>query len=140
MNKIYENNVECYYMEKYLNYLSKIQHQSNMCELDSHYCDQEVIVMEEKSPVTEKKEFLFLDERPVAKIEIEVIDDDTELPFFMTDYTVSQMRDALQEQNDGVDYSDLPDKNIKISYLNMYNENKHKDVDTIIQNIKSIIV
>ena len=141
LNKIHENNVECYYMEKYLSYLSKIQHQSNMCELDSHYCDQEVIVVEEKSPVLEKKEFIFLDERPAdVKVEIEVIEDDTQLPFFMTDYTVSQMRDALQEQNNGVDYSDLPDKNIKISYLNMYNENKHKDVDTIIQNIKSIIV
>ena len=147
LHSMYENNLESYYMEKYLSYLTNIEHQSNMCELEMHYCYEENEEKEENEESGEKEEkeesgeIVLLEE---THIKLEVIIDSKEedrgaLPF-IKNYTSSEILDVLERENKGIDYSGLNKKQLEINYSNMFHENKNMDTNTIIQNIKSRIV
>jgi len=113
IKKIYQNDVESYFLEKYNKYLKNIEQKSKLDNLDNYYDETSG---EEEEELEEKIEE-----------EIEELEEKIEIPGFIRGYSKSELEKLLNLfVNPEYDYSTTEKRDLEIQYKN-YLENTERD-------------
>jgi len=150
-----DNDIDAYYLEKYMSYLNKLKHNSDMTTIkelyieDSSSSSEEETSSEEESEEEEEiktKPSILLDETlsPVEEemveeemVEEEMIDErDIYIPSFIRSYSDSELIKLLEifVDPDG-NYLDLSRIKLEIMYKNYITSNLDESVDDIMKRV-----
>jgi len=156
LNKIYDNKIDSYYLEKYQNYLNKLPASVDYNKLEENYevSEDEDSEDEDKTEVSEdedseveeteqERKIKLLDEtfgKPDLEQEETVEDFDEEedvyIPGFIRGYTDDELRKLLTIFV-GSSYNNVPRKKLEILYKNYINNNLDESVDSIMERIRN---
>lgn len=158
LDKIYENKIDSYYLDKYQNYLNKLPNSMSFEKLQENYevSDDEESEEEEEKETSEVEESEEEEEKELTKEEkkmklldetfgkpeleeeeiVEEFDEDVYIPGFIRSYTDEEIRKLLTIFIGG-SYESVSRRKLEILYKNYIMNNLDESVDSIMERIRN---